>query len=254
MALWLRPEETSSYKLSKVINYGGRSIVYKGVVNGERVIIKKTKSNREIEFLCKLRNVSGVVHYKSYFFDDQYVYTVLEKIRHTIDLYDYITKCNGYLSEALTKTILKQLIGILMECRQKGILHNDIKETNILIDPLSKKITLIDFDAAEVWGDHDIYDGYLGTWQYSCPEWLARKEYSADDMTSWSLGIMMYSMICGHLPFDSPGQIIYNDLPDNARFVMSKKAYAFLSQCLDKNNANRIKLIDMLTHEWFIDP
>jgi len=71
MALWLRPEETSSYKLSKVINYGGRSIVYKGVVNGERVIIKKTKSNREIEFLCKLRNVSGVVHYKSYFFNDQ---------------------------------------------------------------------------------------------------------------------------------------------------------------------------------------
>jgi serine/threonine protein kinase len=130
------------------------------VVNGERVIIKKTKSNREIEFLCKLRNVSGVVHYKSYFFDDQYVYTVLEKIRHTIDLYDYITKCNGYLSEALTKTILKQLIGILMECRQKGILHNDIKETNILINPLSKKITLIDFDAAEV--EAQIREGLKG--------------------------------------------------------------------------------------------
>ena len=92
-----------------MINYGGRSIVYKGRVNGERVIIKKTKSNREINFLCKLQNVSGVVHYKSYFFDDQLYIQCKENIRHTIYLYNYITKCNGYLSETLTKKLKKTL-------------------------------------------------------------------------------------------------------------------------------------------------
>jgi serine/threonine protein kinase len=253
--LWCNPERGAAYTLNKVVNYGGRSVVYKGIVNNEQVIVKKIKKkyNREIPFLVRLRNVPGVIQYKSYFFDDNFVYTVLTKIPNTMDLFDYITKCKGYLSEAVTKTILKQLINILINCKNKGILHNDIKETNILIDPLSKEITLIDFDASEDWVDNYTYDTHIGTWQYSCPEWHARKMYTADDMTSWSLGIMMYSVICGHLPFETPNQIIYNDLPSNAKHWMSRKPYDFLTQCLAKNNAERIKLTEMLSHQWFID-
>ena len=123
---------------------------------------------------------------------------------------------------------------------------------SILIDPLSKEITLIDFDAAEEWEENCVYKRYHGTWQYSCPEWQARRCYSANDMCSWSIGILMYSMLCGTLPFNSPTQIIYSELPDNTLTFMSQSAYTFLTKCLDKNNVNRIKLDDMLSEPWFI--
>ena len=253
--LYIFPEETSSYKLYKIINYGGRSIVYKGIVNNEKVIVKKLekKYNREIPFIALLRNVPGVVQYKTYFFDDNFVYVILQKINNTLDLYDYITKCNGKLNESLTKNILRQLINILLNCKEKKVLHNDIKESNILIDPLTKKITLIDFDAAEEWIDNFLYERNLGTWQYSCPEWHLYKCYSANDMCSWSLGILMYSMLCGNLPFYSTDEIIYSDLPKITSFFMSYHAFTFLNQCLDKNSANRIKLENMLNDKWFIE-
>ena len=193
----------------------------------------------------------GVVQYLAYFFDDYFVYIVLKKIRKTIDLYDFITKHNGKINESLTKSILKQLISILLNCKSKGVCHNDIKETNILIDPLSKEITLIDFDAAEEWTENCIYTKYRGTWQYSCPEWQVRGCYTPDDMCSWSIGVLMYSMLCGTLPFNSPTQIIYDDLPENTVTFMSPSAFTFLRRCLDKNNAYRIKIQDMHSAPWF---
>jgi serine/threonine protein kinase len=70
-------------------------------------------------------------------------------------------------------------------------------------------------------------------------------------MCSWSIGVLMYSMLCGTLPFNSPTQIIYDDLPKNTATFKSPSAFTFLRQCLDKNNAHRIKIQDMLLAPWF---
>ncbi len=253
LCLLIHPEETPDYKLNKVINLGGRSVVYKGTVNSECVIIKKTNTNNEIPFIAKLQNVPGVVQYKTYFFDKHYVYIVMQKKRNTLDLFDYVTQCNNKLNETITKSIIRQLISIVLKCKERNVLHNDIKETNILIDPISKEITLIDFDAAEEWIENFLYTEHNGTWRYSCPEWHAHHQYTADGMCTWSIGIVMYSLLCGELPFDSASEIIYQDIPSHDKLPMSKQAYNFLTKCLDKNNVTRIKLNDMLSDEWFSD-
>ncbi|MEI7487843.1 MAG: protein kinase [Chryseobacterium sp.] len=241
----------SAFDLIQIINFGGRSIVYNAVVNKKPVIIKKTTCAREIKFLELLKDVTGIVKYMRHFVDDEFVYIVLAKNPNTIDLYDYITKCEGKISETLAKNILKQLIFILLECKSKKVLHNDIKETNILINPLTYEITLIDFDAAEIWCDDFQYSRYLGTWQYSCPEWHIGT-YSADNMCTWQIGVLMYSMLCGQLPFECHSQIAHGPFSLNPITLMSKNALDFLNKCLDKNKNSRIKLNQMLDDEYFI--
>ena len=48
---------------------------------------------------------------------------------------------------------------------------------------------------------------FAGTPEYYPPEWFIKKSYDGDQLTVWSVGILLYSVICGHLPFRSPKDI-----------------------------------------------
>ena len=98
------------------------------------------------------------------------------------DLYDFISD-NGRLNETVSRDIFKQLIKIVHDITSVGIMHGDIKDENILIDPQNLQIKLIDFGAGTVL-HNDIYRYYNGTIVYAPPEWFIRGEYRAEGLNT----------------------------------------------------------------------
>merc|ERR1711955_90169 len=103
---------------------------------------------------------------------------------------------------------LRQLLEILCACHQRGVIHRDIKDENILINPDTKEIKLIDFGSGAFQEDNKIYRRFQGTFVYSPPEWVGRGWYTAEGLTVWSLGILLYDMLCGDIPFEKDQEIL----------------------------------------------
>lgn len=99
--------------------------------------------------------------------------------------------------------IVEQIVAGLRALHRKGILHQDLRPENVLIDA-GGKVTLIDFGAARVAGIGEPggagHAAMLGTEQYSAPEYFLGEEGSVQSEL-YSLGVITYQLLTGHLPF-----------------------------------------------------
>ena len=93
---------------------------------------------------------------------------------------------------------------------------------------------------------------FSGTRVYSPPEWVKFRRYRADGLTVWSLGILLYDMICGDIPFESDAQIKRADLYWRPELVISHDLKDLISRCLTVDPAARIKLNQLKTHPWLM--
>merc|ERR1711885_107539 len=153
-----------------------------------------------------------------------------------------------------------------------GELHRDIKDENILVDLSTGATKLIDFgsgcfhpseaqqceeqseglkkNSEKTQQTEDrVYTEFRGTRVYSPPEWVRDGEYRADGLTTWSLGVLLYDMLTGDIPFASDGQIIRCQLPPWSPHI-SQEARDLVRRCLTINTGLRITLDKILEHPW----
>lgn len=136
-----------------------------------------------------------------------------------LSLYSYMVKINTVLNIADVKVIYKKIIKLLIALQKHKIYHLDLKEENILIDPISKKVKLIDFGVSRQTPVQK--NNIVGSKEFCSPEIF----YSASNTSSlpkhdiWSLGVCLYSSITGQLPykkvenlFDCKEQIDLNEI------------------------------------------
>ena len=91
---------------------------------------------------------------------------------------------------------------------------------------------------------------FSGTRVYSPPEWVKFRRYRADGLTVWSLGILLYDMVCGDIPFESDAQIKRAELIWRPELRLSHEVKDLISRCLSVSQEERIKLDEILTHPW----
>lgn len=215
-------EYNKVYKIQEKIRSGGFGDVYKGQRRTDNMpiaikIIKKDKitlwNNNEgkkvpleIELMYQVLTCNGCIKILDYIERQDRYLIFMERPHKSIDLWDYINN-NGPLNEHVAKLFFKQIVETVLEMKSKGVLHRDIKDENILVDLATFELKLIDFGAGTYYTEEDLFD-FQGTRVYSPPEWVSKKCYKGDAATVWSLGVLLYNMVYGDIPFEDDNEIL----------------------------------------------
>ena len=250
------------YKLGGIIGQGGFGRVYAGLrkKDGLQVAIKElpgTNINQmsqdgqlplEVALMKKVADVPGAIQLLDFFTMGHSYYLVMERF-NSKDLFDFISE-QGPLPENLAKNLFRQVVDIVQQCHAKGVLHRDIKDENLLIDLTSHQIKLIDFGSG-TYLHEGIYTEFEGTRVYSPPEWIKYRRYKADGLTVWSLGILLFDMLCGDVPYETDQQIQQAQLLWFPQLRLSHEAKHLVSRCLNPDPEQRISLQQLAIHPWF---
>merc|ERR1712168_1600933 len=254
-----RKELHTSYTMKEEIGRGGFGVVYTAErkSDGLEVAVKEvskdidmlTEDNvpLEVALMQQVNDVPGVIKLLDYFDTPDSFYVVMERF-NSKDLFDFITE-QGPLPEHLARDLFMQLVDTVSECHEKGVVHRDIKDENILIDINTFKIKLIDFGSGALLQE-GLYHKFKGTRVYSPPEWINCGAYTAEALTVWSLGILLYDMLCGDIPFESDLEISAGRLVWFKQLNLLSQVKDLISGCLAVDPSKRISLEEVQDHPW----
>ena len=206
-------------------------------MSGERVPL-------EVCLMNIVSGVPGVVKLIDCFERHDSYLIVMERPEPCIDLFDYITE-KGMLEEQLARNLFRQLIETLIACHCKGVIHRDIKNENLLVDLRTLDLKVIDFGSGAYIKAGD-YTDFYGTRVYAPPEWIQHTRYNGKEATVWSLGIFLFDMVCGDIPFETDNQDA--DLTFHAK--LSPECQDLIRKCLRIVPERRPSLEVILKHPW----
>ncbi|GMT24398.1 hypothetical protein PFISCL1PPCAC_15695, partial [Pristionchus fissidentatus] len=200
----------------------------------------------ELVLLMRCQVVDGVIKVLDWFERPDGYLIVMERPANCSDLFDYIS-AEGALPEKVARKIFKQVVETVVEISRLGIYHRDIKDENILIDKKTGKITIIDFGSG-AWIKEGKYTDFEGTRVYSPPEWITHGKYDGEEATVWSLGVLLYDMVQGDIPFRSDPDIQCAFI--HWRNVVSEECRCLIRSCLEARSSSRLRLQSLLHHDW----
>ncbi|XP_041129769.1 serine/threonine-protein kinase pim-2-like [Polyodon spathula] len=268
------PFETR-YEMGSLLGQGGFGSVYAGqrVSDGLQVAIKHVPKDKvqkwtrlpseprclpmEIALLQRLWSgvatckgsgspPRGIIRMVEWFERSDGFLIVFERPPHCQDLFDFITE-RGCLEEPLARRFLRQVTEALLHCQSLGIVHRDVKDENILVDTRKGETKLIDFGSGALIKE-SAFTEFEGTRVYSPPEWILHSRYHARPLTVWSLGVLLFDMVCGDIPFEGDAEITRAQ----PRFTkpVSPECQSLIGWCMAFRPEERPTMEEILLHPW----
>jgi 5'-AMP-activated protein kinase, catalytic alpha subunit len=169
------------------------------------------------------------------------------------ELFDYIVK-HTYIKELQACKFFQQILSGVEYLSELNIVHRDLKPENMLID-FDKGIKLVDFGLSNTFKHNETLNTACGSPCYAAPEMISGKPYNGTKVDIWSLGVVLFALLSGFLPFEDPDtgelykKILSADyqLPD----YVSESATDLIAKILTTDPEKRISIPEIRSHPWF---
>lgn len=261
-----QPDVVGPYRLRKTIGQGAFAKVKQAIheKTSTQVSVKimskgKIKESYVWKHLYREGQIHGMMDHPNiikllHVFENEGGYYMVTELASGGEVLDYIV-AHRRLNEKETRKLVRQLASGVEYMNRMGVVHRDLKAENLLLDA-NLNLQIIDFGLSNaVEGTAQFLETQCGSPSYSAPELLAGEAYT-QDVDVWSIGVNMYAMLTGKLPY--PGENIPKLYPlmMNDQFPMPPKLSPgckdLLAQLLKGNPVDRIKITDVLEHEWVV--
>jgi len=259
----------AKYTMGKEIGRGGFSIVYEASSKetGEKVAVKVIDKNkqddeqivllqREISIMRKLDH-PNIVKLYDVFDEEKTISLVLEYVRGG-ELYDEIVKRGSFTEDDACK-VIQQVLSATAYLHSNGIAHRDLKPENLLLNSVDKlEVKIADFGLSKDFTMASAMTTCCGSPSYVAPEVLQQGVYN-DLCDVWSIGVILYVLLSGYLPFYAETQDELFDKILSGQFSFRNKVWDdvtplakdLISKMLTLDESFRPSAAKCLEHEWF---
>ncbi|KAF3700763.1 MAP/microtubule affinity-regulating kinase 3 [Channa argus] len=252
-----------NYRLLKTIGKGNFAKVKlaRHILTGREVAIKiidKTQLNpnslqklfREVRIM-KILNHPNIVKLFEVIETERTLYLVMEYASGG-EVFDYLV-AHGRMKEKEARAKFRQIVSAVQYCHQKHIVHRDLKAENLLLDA-DMNIKIADFGFSNEFTLGNKLDTFCGSPPYAAPELFQGKKYDGPEVDVWSLGVILYTLVSGSLPFDGQNlkELRERVLRGKYRipFYMSTDCENLLKRFLVLNPGKRGTLEQIMKDRW----
>uniref|UniRef100_A0A182K698 SNF-related serine/threonine-protein kinase n=1 Tax=Anopheles christyi TaxID=43041 RepID=A0A182K698_9DIPT len=256
------------YDLEETLGSGHFAVVKlaRHVFTGEKVavkVIEKTKLD-EIsrahlfqEVRCmKLVQHPNVVRLYEVIDTQTKLYLILE-LGDGGDLYDYIMRHEKGLSESVAREYFRQIVRAISYCHQLHVVHRDLKPENVVFFEKLGVVKLTDFGFSNKFCPGQKLETSCGSLAYSAPEILLGDSYDAPAVDVWSLGVILFMLVCGHPPFqeanDSETLTMIMDCKYTMPAHVSDGCRNLIGKMLVREPEKRATLQQIAMDEWLME-
>lgn len=263
-ALSFRSKEVGSYQLGKTLGKGSCAVVKLGtnIANGHLAAIKILKPRslreqkevlREVEALQRLQH-PHIIRLEQVIKENGYTCLILE-LGTGGELFEYIMN-HGKLDEDEARSMFRQLLSGVQYCHAHLVAHRDLKPENLLLDE-EGNIKISDFGLSNVLKPGRLFSTWCGSPVYTPPEVVLRQQYNGIAMDIWSLGVILYVIVTGGMPWRLESNVVRNiddlikgnyEIPD---FLgVSDDCRELIGMMLTADSKKRATLDAVMNHKW----
>jgi maternal embryonic leucine zipper kinase len=256
----------NTYELHETIGSGGFAKVKLAThtLTGEKVAIKIMDKKAlgddlprvkvEIDAMKDLRH-QHICQLMQVIETDEKIFMILEYCPGG-ELFDYIV-AKDRLSESEARFFFRQIIAALAYIHSKGYAHRDLKPENLLLDD-NQCLKLIDFGlcAKPKGGMENLLRTCCGSPAYAAPELICGKSYLGAEADLWSMGVLLYALLCGYLPFDDDNiNLLYKKIQQGKYELpawLTADSSHLLADLLQVDPKKRITMQQLVFHPWVL--
>ncbi|NP_001314873.1 serine/threonine-protein kinase SIK2a isoform 1 [Danio rerio] len=210
------------------------------------------KIYREVEIM-KLLDHPHIIKLYQVMETKNMLYLVTEYARNG-EIFDYLAS-RGRLSEVDARKKFWQILSAVEYCHQRNIVHRDLKAENLLLDT-HMNMKIADFGFGNFFRPGEPLTTWCGSPPYAAPEVFEGQQYEGPQLDIWSMGVVLYVLVCGALPFDGPSLPVLRQRVLEGRFripyFMSEDCEHLIRKMLVLDPARRLSLSQIKEHRWMV--
>jgi 5'-AMP-activated protein kinase catalytic alpha subunit len=259
------PIVLGQYRLGKTLGIGafGKVKMAFHIITGQKVAVKilnkgkikhmemAEKVRREINIL-KMCTHPHIIRLYEVIDTPSDIFVIMEYVSGG-ELFDFIVS-RGRLPPDEARQFFHQIVSGIEYCHYHKIVHRDLKPENLLLDS-DNNIKLADFGLSNVAHDGDFLRTSCGSPNYAAPEVISGNLYAGAEVDVWSMGVILYALLCGTLPFDDESiPNLFKKIKSGMYSLpshLSQSARDLILRLLVVDPMKRITIPEVRQHQWF---
>lgn len=240
--------------------YGKVQLAINRATNQEVAIktIKKSKIEteqdslrirREIQIMSSIQH-PYIIHIYEVFENKDKIVLVMQYASGG-ELYDYVSERKELSSEE-ARRIFRQVASAVYYCHKNKICHRDLKLENILLDEKGNA-KIADFGLSNVYDERHFLSTFCGSPLYASPEIVKGTPYYGPEVDCWSLGVLLYTLVYGAMPFDGSNfKRLVRQISEADYYEPKRKSDAsgLIRRLLTVDPAKRATVVDICQDRW----